>query len=436
MDEVLGFLTRNSFIFEVILGYAIFYKYLKPAKHFWIRFPICLIVTVGFYVLGRFGVNYFDNTFLNMLSTAFFFSTIFALTVVSLKICFKIEWLNAIFFGVATFLLQNVFLRFHFTYLYIFNRLGIENIAFNFLCYFASFFIIYGGFFVAVRKANLPPDFKADNKRLIASTASMLVMVIIISGVTINETLGYTTVSPMMFFILTASAVIACIATIFNLFNNVQRRKLKDEMEIVTALYENEKKQYAISRQTMELLNIKYHDLKAFINSKSGAGSPFTESEKKENLELINLYESFLKTGNEALDVILAECKLKCAPLGIDIECIADGSLLSGFSDVEVYSIFGNALNNAIESIERENPEDKTITIAIKRVGDMCVIRVENYVIEKPIIADGLPVTKKADKSEHGYGTKSIRRIVNMHDGFLKFSAEEHRFVMEILYNL
>ena len=190
----------------------------------------------------------------------------------------------------------------------------------------------------------------------------------------------------------------------------------------------------------MELLNIRYHDLKAFLNSsgKNGASPApaFTDKEKAENLQLIDLYESFVKTGNKALDVILSEKLIRCKQIGVDLVINADGSLLSPLSEVEIYSLFGNALDNAIESILREDPVDKTVTVDVKRFGDMCVIRIENPIVEEPRIIDGLPVTKKANKNDHGYGTKSIRRIVNMHDGHLKFSVQDHKFVLEIICNL
>ena len=50
------------------------------------------------------------------------------------------------------------------------------------------------------------------------------------------------------------------------------------------------------------------------------------------------------------LDVILTTKERTCADRGITFTAVADGSLLSGMSSMDIASLFGNALVNVIEA--------------------------------------------------------------------------------------
>ena len=60
----------------------------------------------------------------------------------------------------------------------------------------------------------------------------------------------------------------------------------------------------------------------------------------------------------------------------------------------------------------------------------MCVFRAENYTSEKISISDGLPVTNKEDKENHGFGAKSMRNIAQRYGGKIKFLHENGVFTV------
>ena len=76
-----------------------------------------------------------------------------------------------------------------------------------------------------------------------------------------------------------------------------------------------------------------------------------------------------------------------------------------------IYSLLGNALDNAIECLTQVNDASKrVITLDISRCRDMAVIRVQNYTPAPPTLRDGAIVTTKQNTEEHGYGIKSIKK--------------------------
>ena len=52
----------------------------------------------------------------------------------------------------------------------------------------------------------------------------------------------------------------------------------------------------------------------------------------------------------------------------------------------------------------------------------------------KPLIKNGLPVTKK-NADYHGFGMKSIRNIVDRHNGILKIDADKNSFRLQIFFS-
>lgn len=117
------------------------------------------------------------------------------------------------------------------------------------------------------------------------------------------------------------------------------------------------------------------------------------------------------------------------------MSCMVDGKLLEFLSSADVYALFGNLMDNAIESVMKETDTDKriiSILVAARNQGSF--IHMENYCKEQVAFADGLPQTTKKDKHYHGFGVKSIRYIVDKYKGELLMHAEQERFVVDILF--
>ena len=118
-------------------------------------------------------------------------------------------------------------------------------------------------------------------------------------------------------------------------------------------------------------------------------------------------------TGNKALDIVLTQKASLCEDAGVQLVCSADGSCLSGMTHYHIYSLLGNAIDNAIECLAKvDDAAKKVISLTLSRRGDMAVICIENYTPGPPVLRDGVLVTTKQDASGHGYGVKSgaVRR--------------------------
>jgi sensor histidine kinase regulating citrate/malate metabolism len=115
---------------------------------------------------------------------------------------------------------------------------------------------------------------------------------------------------------------------------------------------------------------------------------------------------------------------------------MADGGLIDFMTPADVYALMGNALDNALESVVKEAEGERVISLQVRRKDEMVLIHLENRCSREPEFQDGLPVTIKSDKNQHGFGVRSIRYIVEKYDGELFMSARNGRFYLDILFHV
>ena len=78
--------------------------------------------------------------------------------------------------------------------------------------------------------------------------------------------------------------------------------------------------------------------------------------------------------------------------------------------------------------------ERRVINISVKAKNDLVMVQEENYFEGELEFKDGLPRTIKQDKNYHGFGTRSIRMIVNKYDGALTVNAAGGIFHLNIIF--
>jgi signal transduction histidine kinase len=207
------------------------------------------------------------------------------------------------------------------------------------------------------------------------------------------------------------------------------------EKEYLHKLLHMQKENYRISEESVALVNQKYHDLKHQIQL---LRSEISSDEKLRYLDEmeqeIRSYEAQNKTGNKTLDTLLTAKSLKCQDLGITLTCVADGAELDFMKPTDLSVLFGNALDNAIESVEKiSDPDKRLIHVSVARQKAFLRIRVENCYEGEINFVGGLPSTAK-DARYHGYGMKSIQSIVEKYNGSMTVKAEDGWFELRVLF--
>lgn len=212
----------------------------------------------------------------------------------------------------------------------------------------------------------------------------------------------------------------------------IQMRFEKDTLQNITNMqYQN----YKLSKESIDIVNQKYHDLKHQINLLKTGADTEKAGEYLEQMEReIKIYETQNKTGNKVLDTILTSKSMHCQRHGIELKFMGEGQLLNFMEDMDISALFGNMLDNAIESVVKiKDRQKRLISIHVIQERQFIRIRTENYCEEDVQFQDGLPVTTKKDKRFHGYGTKSIKKIVEKYGGSVMAGKTDNWFELKIL---
>ena len=230
----------------------------------------------------------------------------------------------------------------------------------------------------------------------------------------------------------TLYAIIACSLILVSQFSLTESDKMHDEVNTYKELLHQEREQYKLSKRNIELINIKCHDLKHQIAAlrENASADYIAEVEKA-----VTFYDASVKTGSDVLDVLLREKLLQCEAEKIVLTCSIQGEHISFMDPMDIYSLFGNLLSNAIEAARKlTDPNKRLITLNARHVGEMTFIHAENYLEGELSFENGLPVTTKKDKENHGFGVRSMRRTAEKYHGEMTISAKEGKFMVDFFF--
>lgn len=231
----------------------------------------------------------------------------------------------------------------------------------------------------------------------------------------------------------------AGVIMIYSLQDRLRVLQITQELDAIDAMFKLQYEQYQQSRSNIELINRKYHDLKHQISVIRMEPNEEKRAEYLMELESgVQRYDAENKTGNPVLDIIITSKQLYCQQHDIHMTVVADGVRLGFMETMDICSIFGNALDNAIESVEMlADPSKRLIRVSVSVQNGFLLIRVENY-FESEIRQEGgeFKSTKKSATGYHGFGIKSIRYAVEKYNGSVSITPEENWFNLRALIPL
>ncbi len=269
------------------------------------------------------------------------------------------------------------------------------------------------------------------NRGLILSSLALLVLLDLMG---IFRLMG-NTADPDISFLFCMQELLFDIVLTYMLHNFAFRGILYYENNVLEALSAQRSSQYEFSQELIDTINIRSHDLKKqmnYLRKKEGLSRDFL----KEMQDCVDDYDSILHTGHHTLDTVLTEKSMVCRQYEISFSCIADGQALSFMKELDIYTLFANLMDNAIEASVKLEKEKRSITLIIRKKDSFVSILEENCTSEDTVFVGGNPETTKEDKNVHGFGTRSMRMIAESYDGSLLFDRKGDIFRTRILLPL
>lgn len=423
----MGFQIMSGFEFliSLLIPFFAFASGCERKTHFWCRLALALCICVGATFLIEW-MNFASKM------TTYYFSVVLYLgvAIASVCVCFKIDMFTALFILVGGYSMQHLSNSLQSIIFYYMER--VDTIWGCLIQYSIILGCPAFVFFMFIKKNSI--DYYVKK---IDGVAILLAIMTLLMNFVVNEIAQTVFDRFASMVICKIYAIALCILVLYIEFSHLKQNKLQYEKTIRENLFKERQHQFDVFFANMKQMNIKFHDLKRQLSALEVMDS---EEERKKYIKSLKdtlaIYGAMANTGNKALDTLLSEKSLHCVNNNIRFTQNVNGDLLSFMDVSDVYVLFSNALDNAIECLESEEDiEKRKIELLCIQKNNCVYINISNYCSGNIEFKNGLPKTQK-DADYHGFGTKSIAQIVGKYDGILKMELKENTFMVEILFTL
>lgn len=433
------FFYRLIFMAWLIFGEALFLFKFERKKHFLIKLPLVLLSCFIFALIFPIPSS---NSFYSMMM----FFLMFLFTYFASFFLFEANWKIRLFSMICGYTCEHIAYETYFSVINLLNInknglsglydygtislfTGWQDILIYFFSYIIVYYLIFIMFALRLNKNNFY-EAKYDFKFLVVGCVFILSDIVINSIVSWYSTIHFENI---YLGIVALINVLCCFIGLFYIFEMFYSNNIKNQMKIIEEIQKKESNQYKISKETIDMINIKCHDFRHQI--REFGDNQKIDNEAINNLnKLIRIYDSTYHTENEALNVILNEKTLLCNNKNIRFTCLVDGNALNFIENEDIYSLFGNLIDNSIEAVNQLDDNEKIISLKIKQVGNIVSISIKNGYKGKIQMENNLPLSKKEDNIHHGFGMKSIKMVCEKYNGNLRLNIENNIFIVTILF--
>ena len=231
-----------------------------------------------------------------------------------------------------------------------------------------------------------------------------------------------------------SSGVFAAIFMIVFMYakNVLYLREQEQRDQVQIAQLQQQFAYYQDKQRDEERVRAIYHDMKnhlLVLESKQN-----TEETRQMAQELRNQiadYENYVHTGNEFLDIILKDKAEKARAKHIDFSAVVDFDGVDFIEPLDISTLFGNGIDNAIEACEKLQEEDRVILVKAGKVQNFVSILIENNCVEEAPPKGRR--TTKADTLLHGFGLSNMQKAAEKYGGTCTTRREAGTFTVKIL---
>lgn len=413
------------FALELLCAQLIFLYRFRRKKYFLYKLVGFLLVILLYSLF--FPRIVIENVYLRSLYAFFRYFSIFTFTSIGGYFLFDEKLTTILSACTAGYALQHFTNRFSNLTLLFFSRfIDIPNTLLvgiiEIIAFYPIIYFLLGYLFFARKVKNASDD---DNKLNILSIFIVIACMIVTRvGDFARDNVSYRIAEDLY------GMMVTFLAIYIKYSIHYQNEKAK-EARLNDMLVKKAEVEYNSWKESIETINIKCHDLKHQLSSLSKS---IVSQEDIDNIkDSIMIYDSINKTGNQTLDLILFDKAEYCKRNNIKFIYMVDGSILNKLKNNEVFALFTNILNNAIEATSKVNdPDLRLINLSVKKAGEMIIINEDNYFTGEIKKINNEIITIKEDKFNHGFGLKSIKRIVDANHGIFEVNIENNLFKINI----
>ncbi len=251
------------------------------------------------------------------------------------------------------------------------------------------------------------------------------------------ENLNFHKVSDGMIYFIAAIFPVLVVLIFLYVKNTVRLREQEQKDKIQIAQLQQQFAYYQEKLKDEEKVRSVYHDMKNHLLVlqrhilQRQINSPETTEMVEKLQSQVAMYEDYVHTGNDILDIILKEKSELAREKSIAFSVTADLNGVDFIEPLDISTIFSNALDNAIEASEKLPEEQRAILVKAGKMQNFFSVLIENNCLQN---SENTNIrTTKSDDFLHGFGISNMRKAAEKYDGQLITKSENGKFVLKIL---
>ncbi len=437
---------KTLFMFELLTAELLFTSRMGKRSFFPLRLAAAILLNLG--VSLAVPVLVHGALFYSLMFIAMFFLSVF-----TLLFCYREPFIKILFFCVAAYGIQHITYEIFNFVLVLFGMGEVTlNIYYNsdsvfsaalqnpfiIVLYIALYFLVYSlSFFLFYPRIKNHADFQLKRVSVFIIVVLIIFVDIVMNAVILQvvRMLDSFEDEKLLRTVTSLYDILCCLLALYIQFELSLRKQLEHSLGIEKHLRHQEREQYERIKENIELIGIKCHDIKHQIND-MGIRNRISSDFLDEVTGIVSVYDAAVVTGNKALDVILTEKSLQCNKKKIKFCCIVDGTKLDFMEEGDIYSLFGNIIDNAIEAVSELEEDERVINFQAREENGKLTVTEYNCYTRPLVFENGILQTTKADKRYHGFGLKSIRATCEKYGGEVVIDPHGDVFEIRLLFPL
>lgn len=371
--------------------------------------------------------------FLNRMIVLVWYMFLFLMSAVLARYCFELTFTDALYMGITGYSTQ------HMMYVVVHEVLakGFFQELNEHLWLYAGFSLCVCAFWYTIvylwfrRRVSLCEGVILENNWKGIGNQLLILLILMVSTFTCQHIFEE---SDQVRYHGAIADIFLCMLILFYQYEVLIIAQEAREKAILAQIQSGSRHYYNISKELIETINRKSHDLKHALRALAYAGEEERRAFIKEAERDVEAYQRIVKTEHEALNTILAEKSMYCENRHIQLKCVINEAEIDFISVQDLYVLLGNAVDNAIECVEHlTDGKKRVITLNIGSSGAFISIQTANYYTGSLKMEGGLPMTSKKERLYHGFGLKSIRHIARKYGGDISIDTENGIFTLQIV---
>lgn len=428
--EGFRFVSCLRFSFQLLVAECAFVRLFPRKNRFWLRLPLALTVYLaslrGIYLV----VRSIPGQWLPVYTI--YYVLCFSLTLLGIGFCFDARNREVLFAGIGGYAVQHMAFGTTRLFLYFFPQHEETPIGYfvTYFCFYIALPLVMYTFFL--RELFDRDGLQKRNLRILWLALLVLAINITLSQMTRSALAGEGNAFLQQCVCSIYMILCSCMELLL-LFYIPHESRLQQESEMMDKMIHTMESKLQLSRKNIDIINRRCHEIKCQLAELAKENKRLAQSDSVCEIEqAIAAYDGIYQTGNTALDYVLNEHSALMQEECVQFTCMADGKQLSFMQRSDISTLFGNALDNALEHVLKEdNRNIRFIDLRVERKGDMVHIHLSNTCTRRVAFQDDMPVFAGDEGNLHGFGVKSIVHIIEKYDGIWSFRWQNRRFVLD-----